>query len=702
MCGIFGFAINKRSQFTADGARKTISELFHLSESRGKEAAGVSAIEGDKIEVLKSALSATDFLKTAEYQGLLNRATSGAFGTAMTATPINPLTVVGHSRLVTTGSQDLHCNNQPVIASGLVGVHNGIVVNHEQIWPRFPAIKREFEVDTEVILRLLALFRDQSGSLIEATRKTFEVIEGATTVAVLFADLDVLLLATNNGSLYQGFDESGSSMVFASERYILETLAGKPDVSAAMGAIRISHLKPRMACILNLAEMSPTYFQLDGKGSGEPLLKGFTKRRDIVDLPEPEVRGSAQKHLAGVGLSTRPDQQTQDHLRRVADKYPYDTSFADSLRRCTKCILPETMPFIEFDTEGVCNYCQNYIPIIDLGRDALLELAGQYRRTDGRPDCVVGISGGRDSLYGLHYVKQVLGLNPVAYTYDWGMVTDLARRNSSRICGKLGIEHILVSADISKKRSFIRKNVQAWLKRPVLGTIPLFMAGDKQYFYYLLQVKKQLGVDLTFLCENMLERTDFKTGYANVTPFNKNRHYFNKLTFMRKVKLGWYYAREAMLNPAYLNDSLLDSLFAYSCFYIIDRSYVNVYNYFPWTEEEVVGTIIRDYGFELAPDCPSTWRIGDGTAAFYNYIYHTVTGFTEHDTFRSNQIREGQMTRDEALRLVRLENEPRFEAMDWYFKVINLGLDVEQVADIIHRIPKRLRKNEANPRALSA
>ncbi len=64
------------------------------------------------------------------------------------------------------------------------------------------------------------------------------------------------------------------------------------------------------------------------------------------------------------------------------------------------------------------------------------------------------------------------------------MVTDIARRNISRMCGKLGIEHILLSADIRTKRKNIRKNVLAWLKRPSLGTIPLFMAGDKQFFYF--------------------------------------------------------------------------------------------------------------------------------------------------------------------------------------------------------------------------
>ena len=64
------------------------------------------------------------------------------------------------------------------------------------------------------------------------------------------------------------------------------------------------------------------------------------------------------------------------------------------------------------------------------------------------------------------------------------MVTSIARRNQARMTGKLGIEHLWVSADIKWKRKNISKNVKTWLKRPKLGMIPIFIAGDKQFFYY--------------------------------------------------------------------------------------------------------------------------------------------------------------------------------------------------------------------------
>ena len=92
------------------------------------------------------------------------------------------------------------------------------------------------------------------------------------------------------------------------------------------------------------------------------------------------------------------------------------------------------------------------------------------------------------------------------------------------------------------------------------------------------------------------------------------------------------------------------------------------------------------YDWEIAPDTNTTWRIGDGTAAFYNYIYYRIAGFTEHDTFRSNQIREGQITREQAIKFVEDENQPRYANLKWYLDTINL--DFEDTIKVINSIPK--------------
>lgn len=372
-------------------------------------------------------------------------------------------------------------------------------------------------------------------------------------------------------------------------------------------------------------------------------------------------------------------------MKHMRNKYNVDYTAIRLLKHCQKCILPETFPFITFDEEGVCNYCKNYEKIKLNGEDKLGKIADIYRGNNGRPDCVVGISGGRDSSYGLHYIRNVLKMNPVAFTYDWGMSTNLAVRNISRICEKLDVRHVRVSADIKKKLTYIQKNVTAWLKKPKLGIVPLFMAGDKAYFYHAKRLKTELGVSAIFFCENMLERTDFKSGFAGVTPYYDENYVYTQ-SLRNKLKITFYYLLQYLVNPAYINASIPDTFFAYASYYLISRDYYNLFKYIPWDEEEIITTLRNEYDWELADDTVSTWRIGDGTAGFYNYIFYTMAGFTENDTFRSNQIREGMITREEALKLVEKENEPRFESIKWYCDTI--GIDFEDTIKTINAAPK--------------
>ncbi|MDD5518440.1 MAG: glucosamine 6-phosphate synthetase, partial [Candidatus Omnitrophica bacterium] len=71
---------------------------------------------------------------------------------------------------------------------------------------------------------------------------------------------------------------------------------------------------------------------------------------------------------------------------------------------------------------------------------------------------------------------------------------------------------------------------------------------------------------------------------------------------------------------------------------------------------------------------------------FYNYIYMTVAGFTENDTFRSCQIREGLLSRDQAIKITENENKPRIETLEWYGRTV--GFDCDKTIRIINRVPK--------------
>jgi len=268
-------------------------------------------------------------------------------------------------------------------------------------------------------------------------------------------------------------------------------------------------------------------------------------------------------------------------------------------------------------------------------------------------------------------------------------VTDLARRNIARVCGKLGVENILVSADISWKRENIRRNVLAWLRKPHLGMIPLFMAGDKYFFYYTDQIKKQTGIRLNIWGINPLENTEFKVGFLGVPPdHHKERIY--SLSRKRQAQLFLGIGRNILDNPRYLNRSVWDTLGSFVSRSIIPhRDYYHLFDYVRWDENEIEKLVREEYHWESAIDTPTTWRIGDGTAAFYNYIYYTVAGFSEYDTFRSNQIREGMLSREDGMQLVMVENRPRYASIKWYTDILNL--DFMSTIKRINNIPKLYR-----------
>lgn len=648
MCGIFGIALQDIRNQDVLSLKNAVKKLFILSESRGKEAAGLAVVHHNKAHVYKEAISASEMISSSPYNGFLVNALNHSKGVKG-----GPFSIIGHSRLVTDGQQFIGVNNQPVVKGHLIAVHNGIITNHDTIWKNHPDLKREYDVDTEILLALIQQRLRQGDSLSESIITSFSEIEGTASVAIISAEIHGLILATNNGSLYYTYGNKTQNVVFGSENFILRQFLTEGGQLLGMDKdLVIKKLKPESMVFINPEQpsISPTVVPFNSEKANVPV----HKRKPHLTIDDYSEKYAEHRH---------------------------------TIKRCKQCILPETMPFIEFDHDGVCNYCRNYQKVSPAGIDALLEQVDPLRSKDGSPDCIVMFSGGRDSSYGLHLIKKELGLNPIAYTYDWGVITDLGRRNQARLCGKLGVEHIIVSADIIRKRRYVRQNVDAWLHRPDLGMIPIFMAGDKQYYYYANQLRKFNDIPMLFVCECPLELTKFKAGFCGV---DESHHRIFDISFFKKLKLIRYYAGQYLKNPRYFNRSFIDNLFAFWSSYFIKHDYIFLYRYFNWNENEINKILTTQYNWELEPNYNSTWRIGDGTAAFYNYIYHTVAGFTENETLRSNQIREGVLSREKALELVEDENRTRWDAMQWYAQTI--GFNLTEALRTINNMPKLYAK----------
>ncbi len=671
MCGIYGIIASKQSKYSNDFLTKSLIELAILSESRGKDSSGLCSFNQaeKKIDVLKGPIPIKQLLK----QKKIRHALSSAFSDCDYGKY-----AFGHARLVTNGTQLNDANNQPVVKDGVIGVHNGIVVNVDELWEKHPSITRENEIDTEVLLALVRAELNNGKSIEQSVSESINEVFGTVATALVFDNLNKFALATNNGSLYT-IHNNKDILFFASERFILAEFERKVDISQ-IGSNKLEQIASNNGIIVDLENFKINSFSFDDVvPTREELYNKEKYKIEITPIKSEKEQLSTVVDLNFIHLNPKAAKE------QAILEYPIEK--IKKLKRCTKCLLPETFPFIEYDDNGVCNYCHNYKKKnTPKSIEELQKLVEPYRKTNGKPEVLIPFSGGRDSTYVLHKVVTELDLNAVAYTYDWGMVTDLARRNVARICGKLGVENIIVAADIHWKRENIRKNITAWLKKPALGMIPLFMAGDKFFFYYAHKIKKQLGIDLEIWGVNDLENTNFKTGFAGLAPqFNKKRIY--SISLQNQLKLFGFVGKNLLQSPGYINQSILDSLGSFASRYITPKAdYYHLFDYATWDEKYIEDTIINNYDWEKAVDTDSTWRIGDGTASFYNYIYTFIVGFSENDTFRSNQIREGMITREQGLRFIYEENKPRYNSLKWYLEI--LGLDYETVIETINKIPR--------------
>ncbi|MBL7053952.1 hypothetical protein ISS06_01995 [Patescibacteria group bacterium] len=666
MCGIFGVITKEKTNFKQ---KKLIKSLFILSESRGKEASGIALIDDKKINVCKTPNRARYFIKSKSFNKCFAKINKNFIG------------CIGHSRLVTDGYEHENKNNQPVIKNKLAVIHNGIIVNTKDLWRDYSKEIKQSQLDTEIIPVIISSELNNNKNLSETIKILFNKIYGMTSVAILFNNLNNLLLATNNGSLYYLLDESNNIFAFASEFYILKKFIKKNKLNNYFSEKNITQLKAGEYLLLDLKKIKHEKTNIKACQNFTNI-KTLSVPRKIKDIAV--ISKKKDKYI-----NTSFEYNAQNISNQFYKTYQQRKKEISKIKYCKQCILPETFPYIYFDKNGVCNYCNKYFKINYQGKQNLKNILKKYQKPNSRHDCLVPFSGGRDSSYMLHFLKKELKMNPLAYSYDWGMITDLGRRNQSRICGKLGIEHILISADIRKKRENIKKNILAWIKRPNLGTIPLFMAGDKKYFYYANLLMKQNNLKISILGENLLETTNFKSGLCKIKPnFDKKNTY--ALTSKNKLKMLYFYGKEYILNPAYLNSSLFDTIDAFKSYYLIKHQNINIYNFIKWEERKINKTLIEEYDWETDPHTKNTWRIGDGTVAFYNYIYYIVAGFTENNTFRSNQIREGVITREKALMLAEDENRPRYESIKWYCNTIKI--DFEKTLKIINSIPKLYNK----------
>ena len=151
----------------------------------------------------------------------------------------------------------------------------------------------------------------------------------------------------------------------------------------------------------------------------------------------------------------------------------------------------------------------------------------------------------------------------------------------------------------------------------------------------------------------------------------------SSFNLFNKFRLLFWYFLQYTKNLSYFNSSFIDSAIGfYSSFFHKDTA-IPLYNYVKFDSKNIDSKLdqlgfLSDKKYGL-----NQWRVGDGWTALTNFIYYQIGGFSEFDSYRSNQIREDILTRDEAIKLATLDNKPRLESISNFCNLI--GVNTEEV-----------------------
>ncbi len=156
------------------------------------------------------------------------------------------------------------------------------------------------------------------------------------------------------------------------------------------------------------------------------------------------------------------------------------------MRYCVKCVMPDTRPDLRFDADGVCDACRSFerkheVIDWDVKRREFEQLLDKHgNKNPAKYDCVIPVSGGKDSHVSLYYAKQVYGLNPLCVCFEPTLPTEIGRQNLDNI-SKLGVDliHFKQNPIVYKKlimEGFKRVGDMEWANHMGIWSVPVHFA----------------------------------------------------------------------------------------------------------------------------------------------------------------------------------------------------------------------------------
>ncbi|MEW9902618.1 N-acetyl sugar amidotransferase [Pseudomonas putida] len=335
------------------------------------------------------------------------------------------------------------------------------------------------------------------------------------------------------------------------------------------------------------------------------------------------------------------------------------------LKYCVRCVMPHTKPDLHIDEEGVCNACRSYEKRKEVDWDQrkneLLTLLEKYRRHGSNWDCIVPVSGGKDSTYQVIRMLQ-LGLNPLCVTSATCDLSEIGRRNIRNL-QRLGVDHVEFSPNP--------------LVRAKLNRIGLTEVGDISWpehvgiFTIPVRAAVQYNVPLIVWGENSQnEYGGPAAATENNTLTRRWLEEFGGLLGLRVSDLSETYGIEQrhLLPYQYPSDEELQRVGVTGLF---------LGHYLPW--DGLSNTLIAQANGFVTYDEPvegsmvNYENLDNHQTGIHDYFKYLKFGFSRATDIACLHVRRGRITRQDAIEIVK--------ARDGKFPWTYLGKPIAEILE---------------------
>lgn len=356
----------------------------------------------------------------------------------------------------------------------------------------------------------------------------------------------------------------------------------------------------------------------------------------------------------------------------------------NELRICHNCVMDTTDKTLVLDENCICPRCNEYKNRIfkewnhGYGHEEELEkiIAAIKRSGEGKQyDCILGLSGGLDSSYLLHLAVAKWGLRPFVFHVDAGWNLPVAEQNIRRLCDKLGVELHIEKMDFEE----MRQMQIAFFKT---GHAGLDAPQDHAFIAQVDKFSEKLGVKYILNGYNISTEI-----VANPASWNEGAGPTADKTYIKDVmrKHGGFKTKKYTYTTGFRHKFWLP--------YVKGVKTVHLLNLVPFTKQEMIKTLTNEYGYEAYKQKHFEDLL---TKFIEGWWLPTRFGYDIRKAQLSSLVVTGQMTRDEALEILRNPPLTEEESQELFTQVAEKLRISEEELMSYHKLPKKYIKYRNN------